>query len=522
MTSSVRTVSPLSHTNVDVICCNFVSCTLRSCIACRLLMHSVTIYLCCIHATEASSEQLACCAMLRGMDTHGCQHHSFSRPDAAAQQVMHVVVELQGLHICLNPNLFRVLCLQDKFKLKDIMTPAMYGSYCNIFPHTMAQDPGAAPASSAACISPKRSTQLKIKKQHQLLLTGPPAQLLLEAPTGAARTDVIKTAVVVFAAMDLTVRMDRRMAPPGTLLLPGPAPVLLLTAPAPQLLLTAPLAQLLLEGPPARLLLEGPPAAPPPPITIAVPVFLAEDLTKRARAPSAAVRPLRLTWLAPPPVLLLNWPPRPLLLQAPPTAAAPPSNMTSVAVSASVKKDLALGADRMTMRPQLSAGLRLRPIEPHLRLLLRALPAAMLPATIKTNFAVRPSLGEDGSKQRASMMARPLLLTWPAARQLVMQAPPTAVTQMPAPIAVPKPVMEDAVSVREDDPKQPAHKTASPLPLTWPAAVPARDVPSNAAHPVSPYSHALFCVPNPGSVQPLLLRSNVSLRLRLNASWFSS
>jgi len=278
-----------------------------------------------------------------------------------------------------------VLLSQDKLLLKDIMAPATYGIYSNIVPCTTAEDPATVPAANPACIPAKRAMQSTIKKPVRFLLTGPPSPLLLEAPTGAARAEAVTTAVVVFVAKHLTTRTARVTAYPGPLLLTGPALVLpltgpaavllleappavlmlpapptasppaiattavvvfiakdlskrpqttnttarllLLTGPAPQLLLTAPPAQLLLEGPPARLLLEGPQASPPPAITTAVVIFIAKYLTKRGKAPSAAVRPLRLTWLAPPPVLLLAAPPTRMLQQASLAALPPATNL---------------------------------------------------------------------------------------------------------------------------------------------------------------------------------------------------
>jgi len=380
-----------------------------------------------------------------------------------------------------------VLRLQNKVKLKDIMAPAIHGSHRNMFPHTMAEDPAAAPASSAACIPPKRSTQLTIKKQHQLLLTGPPARLLLEAPRGAARADAVTTAIVVFAAKDFTMRTARASAPPGTLLLTGPAPLLLLTGPPPvllleaaprllllpappiasppafvttavavfiakdsntrrqttnaahsgpllltgpalQLLLAGPPTLLMLEAPPARLLMLAPPVAPPPAnATIAAMVVMAKGTIKLTHSARATAHLPLLT--GPAPVLLLTWPPRRLLMQAlstaaPPTAAPPTGNMTSMAVSACVRKDLTPWAARVMTRPQLPAGPLIRPLEPHPRLLLQKLPAASLPPMMKTKFVVRSSLREDGTKQPASMTARPLLLTWPAPVQPVTAPAP--------------------------------------------------------------------------------------------------
>ena len=389
-----------------------------------------------------------------------------------------MVVTLQDLRIASHPgpNHPFVLLLQDKLLLKDIMAPAMHAIYSNIMPGTTAEDPATVPAANPACIPAKHAMHWVIKKQ-QLLLTGPPSPLLLEAPTGAARAEAVTTAVVVFIAKDLRTRTARAMAYPRPPLLTGPAPVLLLMGPAavlfleappavlmlpapptasppalattavvvfvakdlskrpqttnaaahllllmgpaPQLLLTPPPAQLLLQAPPAGLMLEAPPIAPPPTITTAVVVFIGKDLTKRDRALSAAVRPLRLTWLAPPPVLLLTWSPRRILLSAPPTAAPPTSIMTSVAVPAFVRKDLAPWTARLVTRPQLPAAPPIRPLEPHPRLLLQALPAAALPITIKTNFALRPSLREDGMKQPTSMTACRLPLTWPTPVQPV-------------------------------------------------------------------------------------------------------
>jgi len=410
------------------------------------------------------------------MDTHicACQHCS-GKSDIAAQRIMNVVtmVILQDLRIASNPKPSICAAVAEQAGTQEHHGPG----YLRVLQWQRPPYHGRRPNHRICVVRSMRPTRALDAIEEQEAASAPAhvaaGAAASRGATGVARADAVTTAVVVFAAKDFTARTARATAHPGQLLLTGPAPVrlltgsppvllleaaprllllpappgasppaiattavvvsiakdyttrrqttstaarlLLLTGSAPQLLLTAPPAQLLLEGPPARLLLKGPLAGLPPAITTAVVVFTAKDLTERGRAPSAAVRPLRLTWLAPPPVLLLAAPPTRLLHQAPPTS----DTMTSVAVVAFVKQDLAPWAARLMTRLQLPAGLPIRPIEPHPRLLLRRLPAASLPPTISTNFAGRSSLMEDDTEQPASTTARPLLLTWPASVQPV-------------------------------------------------------------------------------------------------------
>lgn len=281
------------------------------------------------------------------------------------------------------------------------------------------------PKTQPLCLRPpqhasQQSAQCSGWSRSSSLLTGPPSPLLLEAPTGAARAEAVTTAVVVFIVNDLRTRTARATAYPGPLLLTAPAPCLLLTGPPPVLLL---------EAAPRLLLLPAPTAASPPAnATPAVMVIIVKctGATKRRQTACATAQLLHLT--GPPRVLLLSWPPRRLLLPAPLTAAPPTSIMTSVAVPASMRKDLAPWAARMMMRLQLPAEPPIRPIEPHPRLLLQAHSAATLPPTITTNFAMRPSPREDGTKQPTSMTARRLLLTWPTSVQPVSAPGPGLLT----------------------------------------------------------------------------------------------